>query len=61
MGELAMALGEHAYFDRPVLDRTGLTGNYDTVRKRPAGNQPWLRISPDQPWLIRASSMSKFE
>ncbi len=33
MGELAMALGENAYFGRPVLDRTGLTGKYDITLK----------------------------
>ncbi len=33
MGELAMALGENAYFDRPVFDRTGLTGRYDITLK----------------------------
>ena len=57
MGELAMALGENAYFDRPVFDRTGLTGRYDITLKFSArvpakSPMPVLRVD-----LARAVAM----
>jgi uncharacterized protein (TIGR03435 family) len=33
MVELAMDLGQNAYFGRPVIDRTGLKGRYDITLK----------------------------
>jgi uncharacterized protein (TIGR03435 family) len=33
MAELAMDLGQNAYFGRPVIDRTGLKGRYDITLK----------------------------